>query len=329
MFDAIEFALCRVYLTPDRPTTLPEDVSPGTLLRDRFGSALRHSVCPLPHNACEAGCLQPAQCAYAHLFATSLQSQPAAVAGTTRGGDLYRPFVFEPPLRTRPRYDPRTPLAINLLLVGTAIDHLPTFLLGLRAMGRTGFGEPRAEWTVERVHSLSQSEATDGPVLHIAERPGITLEPLRHRYDMLATIAARMPTERLMLEFVTPLRIEEKGILVREFTAERIYRALLRRLYDLSSQWCGVTPEGDMRTLLDRLVERTQLKTLSLNHTVWTRQNNRANKRLPFDGITGRLLIEGDLAESLPLLLAGEYLHLGKQTVFGMGRYRLDLRPSI
>jgi hypothetical protein len=40
-------------------------------------------------------------------------------------------------------------------------------------------------------------------------------------------------------------------------------------------------------------------------------------------GFMGDLTLEGDLGPVGPLLELGEALHVGKATVFGLGRYRL------
>jgi len=40
-------------------------------------------------------------------------------------------------------------------------------------------------------------------------------------------------------------------------------------------------------------------------------------------GFMGTTSISGNLAQYLPLLYLGEYTHLGKQTMFGLGKYKL------
>ena len=40
-------------------------------------------------------------------------------------------------------------------------------------------------------------------------------------------------------------------------------------------------------------------------------------------GIEGQLQMKEVVAETIPLLLAGELLHIGKNTSFGFGRYKL------
>lgn len=45
-------------------------------------------------------------------------------------------------------------------------------------------------------------------------------------------------------------------------------------------------------------------------------------------GRVGRLLYGGEAARFLPILQAGEILHLGKNTASGCGRIRVDLPPA-
>jgi len=40
-------------------------------------------------------------------------------------------------------------------------------------------------------------------------------------------------------------------------------------------------------------------------------------------GFLGEITFEGELTEFLPFLKLGEYLHIGKGTVYGLGKYEI------
>jgi len=43
-------------------------------------------------------------------------------------------------------------------------------------------------------------------------------------------------------------------------------------------------------------------------------------------GFIGSITFEGDLEPFLPFLLLGEYVHVGKGTSFGLGKYEIKQR---
>lgn len=53
------------------------------------------------------------------------------------------------------------------------------------------------------------------------------------------------------------------------------------------------------------------------------RYSERKNQSMVLKGIKGYFLVEEWYPENLPLLFAGELIHIGKNTSFGFGRYRI------
>ncbi len=50
-------------------------------------------------------------------------------------------------------------------------------------------------------------------------------------------------------------------------------------------------------------------------------------------GFVGEATFSGDISEFLPFLKLGEYLHIGKGTVYGLGKYEIkeewNIRPCL
>lgn len=53
------------------------------------------------------------------------------------------------------------------------------------------------------------------------------------------------------------------------------------------------------------------------------RYSSTQNQKMPLRGIKGEMLLSGIPEKLLPILLAGEILHIGKNTSFGFGRYHI------
>lgn len=76
------------------------------------------------------------------------------------------------------------------------------------------------------------------------------------------------------------------------------------------------------------LVERTQaVKAVAsdLRWVDWQRYSARQEETMLMGGFLGTATFEGPIAEFLPILRLGEWLHVGKGTVFGLGLYRLGM----
>ncbi|MCS6859619.1 MAG: CRISPR system precrRNA processing endoribonuclease RAMP protein Cas6 [Abditibacteriales bacterium] len=317
MLNNFRFGLFRFVLTAQQNAALSTEEHVGALLRDRFGSALKHAVCPFLKQ-CRTGCILPRQCAYARLFETT---QEGVSAGDLRGKDVYRPFVLEPPLDGKTRFAPGESLCFNLLLVGEGMDFLPYFALAFVEMGRHGFGIGRARWHLERVVSIAHSTADDGALVYDGARERFMSDVPTKDFAAVAAESQSLSSARITLELLTPLRVEDKNELAHEINTTVLTRALLRRISRLSHLWCGEELQLDYRGLLDRWGQTITCEAEDLRWEDWQRGSMRQRARLKLGGLRGRLHLSGEMSDLRPFLKLGEYLHVGKQTVFGLGKY--------
>jgi len=139
---------------------------------------------------------------------------------------------------------------------------------------------------------------------------------------------AGRPTSHLTLIFETPVRIKDEGDLA---VAELPFSLLAKRLYEravlLSHYHCRAEME-DVDKPLDG-ADKVRIKENRLRWYDWERYSARKGK-MKLGGLIGSITYEGDLERFLPLLRIGEYIHVGKAVVFGLGRYRIKtIQPRI
>ena len=71
--------------------------------------------------------------------------------------------------------------------------------------------------------------------------------------------------------------------------------------------------------------EAVELVESQLQWQDWERYSHRQRTRMKLGGFIGTAVYEGNLTPWLPLVKAGEVLHVGKATAFGLGKYAISV----
>jgi CRISPR/Cas system endoribonuclease Cas6 (RAMP superfamily) len=125
---------------------------------------------------------------------------------------------------------------------------------------------------------------------------------------------------------LTPLRIVYESGLANELPFHVLVRSLLRRIGHLSYFHCGGDPPRvAFREWID-LASSVKTVDHNLEWFDWERYSSRQQTTMRMGGLSGRVTFEGNLAPFYPLLAAGEVVHTGKGTSFGLGRFRIILQ---
>ena len=290
----------------------------GSLLRGAFGHAFRKSVCTVgPAQEC-AACRLRHECAYARVFETPLGpgEAPPSLRGQTTAP---HPYVFE----TSPvagELAAGDELRFDLLLFGDAIGHQARIVWAVERMATVGLGVRRARFALARVEAVGPSGRT--PLF--AEGGGSTRAPARG----LPLPAEPLPGDgrRVRLRFLTPLRLRKEGRLVPPRDPRDLIYQMARRLYEVAHVHTPDFVEWPFRPLLDA-ASRLEAPEWDFRLVRLDRFSARQGGKLELDGHVGTAVLEGDLTPLAPLLRAAEVLHVGKATVFGLGRFVLEPAP--
>ena len=107
-----------------------------------------------------------------------------------------------------------------------------------------------------------------------------------------------------------------------------LIRALLRRLSSLCYFHCGGGLALDFKRLI---VQAGAVRTVE-SRLHWRRQerySRRQQQKIEMGGVLGTMVFEAtdseQLASFLPLVAAGEWVHVGKGCVMGLGQYRVEV----
>jgi hypothetical protein len=305
--DPFPAARYRLEFSTERRIHLPEYA--GSALRGAFGHALKQLACVTGEPRC-AGCALYRTCSYPAIFETP----PPLHYGRRKLANVPLPFIVEPPPWGERQHAAGSALHFSTVLIGPALAQLPLVLLAWRRALQLGLGPQQGTARLERVFVEGDPE----PVL-----AGAAGRVRPHAQHLPAPACDGAPAS-ITLVFDTPLRLQRGGQLlgVGELAVSDLLRALLRRTAELVELQLGGTLDVDFAAL------SAHAATITGEHQLvwrdWTRRSSRQQQHMKFGGAAGRWTLRGDLAPFWPVLHLGQWLHVGKNTTFGLGRYHIE-----
>jgi CRISPR-associated endoribonuclease Cas6 len=234
------------------------------------------------------------------------------------------PFVFEPPAGggTAPA---ARPLVLGMTLFGKAIRYLSHFIFALERLGQRGLGARRVPCTLSYVESsldgrpwllYSVKDRTPRSADGFEKSVALPLQPP-------GPFMEKTLSERVTIEFLTPLRVVYESRLANELPFHVLLRSLLRRIGHLSYFHCGGDPSAFRFREWIELASDVETVEQDLKWFDWARYSSRQQTTMRMGGLLGRVTFRGRLAPFYPFLAAGEVIHAGKGTSFGLGRFRI------
>lgn len=290
----------------------------GSTLRGGFGATFRRICCVNRKADSCYTCTLNGKCAYAYIFETS---PPQTSEKLKNLKEIPRPFVIEPPLETKRVYNEDETLEFNLILIGKAIDYLPYFIFTFKELGKKGIGRDRGSYELKQVDNFSGEKVYDSGE-KVYDGRDDTIKNIGSGIAFENILSSYPHNSHLSLSFITPTRIKFRKDLVVKPEFHVILRSLLHRISALSYFHCGRELEVDYKALILE-AERIKTKDSHLKWIDWERYSSRQDTRMKLGGFVGKITYEGDFKQFLPLLLVGQYTHIGKNCTFGLGRYEI------
>ena len=285
----------------------------ANVLRGAFGTIFRQLAC-VPECKEARSCEIAGECAYALVFEP--RQEWTEMAGPSGLADWPRPFVFRALHLDGVTVRAGETFHFDVNLFEPPNKALPYFVLAFRQLAEAGLGPMRGRATLTKVEDLAGTNGQgqpqvvfDGVRLHNQELAG-------QRFALCGNEPE--PVERLVVRFLTPTELKSGGELVDTPEFGVLLRRLRDRISNLRVFYQGGALEVEFEEL-GRAAEEVRIVRSNLKRVEAERLSSRTGQRHSLGGFVGEVEYVGKLAAFLPFLRVGEWVGVGRQTVWGKG----------
>lgn len=311
MFDTAYFAIKSKALN-----TIILPYFSGSTMRGAFGSILKRITCATKDREC-TDCILKEKCIYSYIFESFI---PETIKKKTGFPTAPHPFVIEPPPIGERVIKEKEEFEIGLVLIGKAIEYVPYFIYTFEEMSQKGVGAKRGKFQILRTYSYSGLRKR---VIYSGKTKILKKIYKNMDWNYFVKKAKNLQKAReLKIEFLTPVRIKRMRKLEKELKFETIIKNLLRRIWMLSTVYGDENLPFEYTEVIES-AKKIKAQESKLSWFDWERYSRRQDERMKLGGLVGYKIFKGDFKDFLPLLLLGEYIHIGKNTSFGLGKYRI------
>lgn len=286
----------RIKFKANQHIQLPEYA--GSSLRGAFGHALQNIAClTASMNKGHCKCQPVETCLYRRIFDPAKQQ----LALQDRLQDVAPPFVIEVhSLPTEIKIDQEAHFYITLFGEFVHQQRVMILLAWQRALA-IGFGSQRTTGQVQS--QLISMELCDKPKLSW------------HAQSQ----------SQFQVQFLSHARIQHHGKIL---TADNFYpiyfcRSVVRRYLTLLEAYSDQSVSPDFIKYLFDDMKKVQGE-YRVDHVKWSRWSSRQKQKMQMDGLLGEIQLYHVSAELAKILYLGQWLHVGKGCVFGLGQYTLQ-----
>ncbi len=272
-------------------------------IRGGIGEMLLCANC-IRNRDCER-CDFESECIVRRIMYSKFEKKPAFITTGESAGYVFECENYEEFFQAGDTLD------FQLILFGKTIIYFSQFLQAVYQLGNAGLGKEHAQFEVISVRNTKGEAIMDGRTIRMERYKVQTIgDYVKYRLHQGNVSENR-------IQFKTPVTLKYQGEYQEKLTLEAVLLALFRRLYILD---CFENLDCEELCLQGKLPE--VLEEYSEKITVW-RYSGTKNQKIALRGVKGELRLSGIPDELLPVLLAGEIMHIGKNTSFGFGRYRV------
>ena len=281
-------------------TKMPENKV--SAIRGGMGEMLLEQYC-LSDRSCNA-CKFKEDCTVPRIFYHPLKIKPEYV---TNGESLGYIIECENKQTTFSRGDK---LKVNIILFGNVIIYFSQILQALYMLGMKGIGKEKSRFEIAGIfNEKRQTILEDGAI----NNNKIIINTLSNYIEY--QLKKLNSSDRKILKFCTPLSQKFRGQWLNKFDGQALTEAAIRRVYLLNCM------EGNDVGKIYLESEFPYIEEQEVYHTKIDRYSNTHKSHIALHGIKGECVLGNISYESIEYLIAGQLVHIGKNTSMGFGRY--------
>ena len=264
-------------------------------MRGAFGHALKDMAClSANHNKGKCGCQVEDACVYQQLFSPVAQQSHA----------LARQYNVSPPIIVQAH-------ALPEVLEAGSHACFDVVCLGARA---------NAQWPI--IQLALQRALMGGIGWRHPQRGRAQLTQV----ETLPVESAPNPIQShsMHIQLLGHTRLQHQGqiLVVEDWQPEHWLKAALRRQTLMRDAYQLALPDIHWPDLQTDVTAITWRNT-NLHDVDWTRYSNRQQQTMPLNGVGGEFVLEQVSPALQALLHYGQWLHVGKNSIFGLGQYQI------
>ncbi len=303
----------------------------GSIFHGVLGNALKAVSYDQKRRACHR-CACQQECKYIDIF-TYLFKTPSDHPYVWEQGNTVRPnqktfpnpIVLDPPQGGT--YQEGDIFIIEAVIIGTALVFINYLACSLRLFTQASFGNIENCLILDSITDQPDNETSSPALIYrgIDDHFTGTVPIIYNFYHLSEEIFKRVDVKRsdglLRIQFLTPFNLQENNK-PRKSCDFKVFIARLLDRIELLSVHSPLDEPIDKNAMLNAASQiETEDNTKWYNH--WKHNSSGQNELMILKGLLGDIVCSGNLIPFLPYIKIGEFLHVGKQTTFGLGKYRV------
>lgn len=300
MNNNIRYSKIKITFQFAEDTTMPKNKV--SAIRGGMGEMLLRQYC-LSDRDCEK-CKFKDDCTVPRIFYHPLKIKPEYV---TTGESLGYIIECE---NKKTKFSEGDKLNVNIILFGNVIIYFSQILQALYMLGMYGIGKFKSKYNIvdisnEKGQQILQEGAVNNNKIIINTVEDYIKENIK-KIDL---------SQKILVKFYTPLSQKYRGQWMNEFDGQALTEAAMRRIYLLN---CMEGNEVE-KPYLESDFPKVEMQ--KVNCVKVERYSNTHKSHIALHGITGECLLSNVSEEALKYLIAGQLVHIGKNTSMGFGEY--------